>query len=50
MGEGHAMYIYTAIQSAKGWIDDDGHHHGDAWQKDPALVAATAPIVVAGMR
>ena len=49
MGEGHAMYVYTAIQSAKGWIDDDGHHHGDAWQKDPALVAATAPIVITGM-
>jgi hypothetical protein len=49
MGEGQAMYVYDAIRSAKQWIDDDGHHHGDAWQKDPALVAATAMIVVGRM-
>lgn len=49
MGEGHAMYVFTAIQTEKRWIDDDGHHHGDAWQKDPALVADTAAIVAAAM-
>jgi hypothetical protein len=49
MGEGQAMYVYESIQSAKQWIDDDGHHHGDAWQKDPALVATTAMIVVGRM-
>jgi hypothetical protein len=49
MGEGHAMYVYDAIQSEKRWIDDDGHHHGDAWQKDADLVADTAAIVIARM-
>jgi hypothetical protein len=49
MGEGHAMYAYLAVQSARRWIDHDGHHHGDAWQKDPALVAETATLVIAAM-
>jgi hypothetical protein len=49
MGEGHAMYVYQAIQSDKRWIDDDGHHHGDAWQKDAQLVADTAQIVIQAM-
>lgn len=49
MGEGHAMYVYEAVQSEKRWIDDDGHHHGDAWQKDPDLVAATAAMVITRM-
>jgi hypothetical protein len=46
MGEGHAMYVYEAIQSAKNWIDHDGHHHGDAWQKDPDLVVETAIMAI----
>src|SRR5262249_60411040 len=49
MGEGQAMYVFEKIQSDKQWIDDDGHHHGDAWQKDPTLVGATAAIVVQRM-
>jgi hypothetical protein len=49
MGEGHMMAIYARIQSAKGWIDNEGTHHGDAWDKVPALMAAAASVVVAGM-
>jgi hypothetical protein len=49
MGEGHAMYMYAQIQSPKGWIDNQGTHHGDAFDKVPALMAATAQHVVTGM-
>lgn len=38
-----------AIKSSKGWIDNEGRQHGDAWDGDPALVAAAAQVVVAGM-
>ncbi len=50
MGEGHMLYLYTAIQSAKGWTDNEGHHHGDSWDKDPVLMQASAQLVVAGMQ
>jgi len=49
MGEGHMLYIYNAIQSSKGWTDDEGAHHGDAWDKVPALMKAAAMLVIAGM-
>lgn len=49
MGEGHMMAIFTKIQSAKGWIDNQGTHHGDAWDIDPALMAAAAQVVITGM-
>jgi hypothetical protein len=50
MGEGHMGAIYAQIQSAKGWIDNQGTHHGDAWDGIPALMAAAAQAVVAGMQ
>lgn len=49
MGLGHMMYLYTQIQSSKGWIDNEGHHHGDSWDLDQALMAAAAQVVVTGM-
>jgi hypothetical protein len=49
MGEGHMMYIYTALTGTKSWTDNEGYHHGDAWDKVPALMAAAAQLVVAGM-
>jgi hypothetical protein len=49
MGEGHMMYIYNALTGAKSWTDNEGHHHGDAWDKDPVLMAAAAMKVIAGM-
>jgi hypothetical protein len=49
MGEGHMMAIFARIQSAKGWTDNEGTHHGDAWNSNPALMAAAAQQVVAGM-
>jgi hypothetical protein len=49
MGEGHMMAIFAQIQSAKGWIDNEGTHHGDAWDLNPTLMAAAAHVVVTGM-
>jgi hypothetical protein len=49
MGLGHMMYIYDSIKSPKGWIDNQGFHHGDSWDLDPALMSASAQVVVAGM-
>ena len=43
------MAIYAQIQSAKGWIDNEGTHHGDAWDLNPTLMAAAAQVVVASM-
>ena len=45
MGEGHMLYLYTAIQSAKSWTDNEGNHHGDAWDKVPALMTAAFELV-----
>jgi len=42
MGEGHAMYIYEAIQGEKAWIDVDGQNHGDSFTWDPELIAKAA--------
>lgn len=50
MGEGHMMSIFARIQSPKGWIDNQGTHHGDAWDKTPTLVAAAAQVVIDGMQ
>src|SRR2546423_13137140 len=50
MGEGHMLDIYSAIQSAKGWTDNEGQHHGDSWDKIPALISASAQLVVDGMK
>jgi hypothetical protein len=50
MGEGHAMYMYAQITSKKGWIDFEGYHHGDAWDKVPALMSQAAQHVVAGLQ
>jgi hypothetical protein len=49
MGEGHMMMMYAAIQSKKSWTDNEGYHHGDAWDAVPALIQAAGAIVVAGM-
>ncbi|HEY1558259.1 MAG TPA: hypothetical protein VGF94_25710, partial [Kofleriaceae bacterium] len=49
MGEGHMLDIYSQIQSAKAWYDYDGQHHGDSFDKVPALMQATAARVIAGM-
>jgi len=49
MGEGHMMYVYASITSAKRWTDNEGTHHGDAWNTVPALVAAAAAQVATGM-
>jgi hypothetical protein len=50
MGEGHMLYLYNTIQSAKAWTDNEGYHHGDAWDKVPALMTAAAQLVIAGMQ
>ncbi len=50
MGEGHMMAIYTQIQSAKSWNDNQGYHHGDSWDIDPTLMKAGAQLVVDGMK
>ena len=42
--------IYTAIQSPKGWTDNEGAHHGDSFDKVPALITASAQLVIAGMQ
>jgi hypothetical protein len=49
MGEGHMLYIYTQIQSAKGWTDNQGYHHGDSWDIVPALMLNGANLVKAGL-
>ena len=49
MGLGHMMYMYDAIQSSKGWTDNEGFHHGDAWDLNPTLMKNAADIVIAGM-
>jgi hypothetical protein len=49
MGLGHMMYIYDKIQTAKGWIDNEGTHHGDAWAGNPTLMTQAAAAVVSGM-
>jgi hypothetical protein len=49
MGEGHMLYIYNAITSAKTWVDNEGTFHGDAWRKVPALVHDAALRVIDGM-
>jgi hypothetical protein len=49
MGEGHMMYLYTAIQSTKSWTDNEGFHHGDAWNGVQSLMIAAAAKVIAGM-
>ena len=50
MGLGHMMYLYSQIQSSKGWIDNEGAHHGDAWDLNPTLMANAAQAVVMGMQ
>ncbi|HUJ57250.1 MAG TPA: hypothetical protein VLX92_02105 [Kofleriaceae bacterium] len=50
MGEGHMLQIYNAIQSAKSWTDNQGAHHGDSFDKVPALIQASAAKVIAGMQ
>jgi hypothetical protein len=49
MGEGHMMATYSRSVSAKSWIDNEGTHHGDAWDLNPTLMAAAAQVAVAGM-